>query len=137
MRTKQSAKKSAVGAAKEVAAKPKASAKKAAPKVKEKVEKAAPKVKAKAEKVAKTAVKKVSPKKSQETESASETVGKYVGESVDSVINAGAALLQGKSPFAGGRAKVSFLEWLTVMVVVLSRHTAVVDAFLLGRRTSR
>lgn len=38
-------------------------------------------------------------------------MGKYVGDSVDSVISAGAALLQGKSPFAaGGRAKVSLVD---------------------------
>jgi hypothetical protein len=40
-------------------------------------------------------------------------VGKIVGEGVDSVVNAGAALLQGKSPFKSGersKVSVSFVE---------------------------
>jgi hypothetical protein len=92
----------------------KKAAKKAAPKAAAK--KAAPKAKEAAKKVTKSAAKKVSPKKSEESSSSSEsavesagnTVGKIVGEGVDTVIGAGAALLQGKSPFKSGeREKVS------------------------------
>lgn len=59
--------------------------------------------------MAKSAVKKVSPRKaaqSSEVESASETVGKYVGESLDSVIS-GAQAVMGRISFGGGRQKVS------------------------------
>lgn len=56
--------------------------------------------------MAKSAVRKVSPRKV-EAVGASETVGKYVGETVDSVISGAQAVFAGKSPFGGGRSKVS------------------------------
>lgn len=46
-------------------------------------------------------------------EGASDTVGKYVGETVDSVISGAAAVFAGKSPFGGGRSKASsFFSWV-------------------------
>ena len=81
------------------------------PTPKKKAAAATPKIKDKAESVAKSAVKKVSPRKAEAESGASETVGKYVGETVDSVISGAAAVFAGKSPFGGGRSKVSFLTW--------------------------
>lgn len=111
---KQTAKK-ATAAAKKVAAKPKESQKKAAAPVKEK-----------AEHVAKSAVKKVSPRKaaqSGEVEGASETVGKYVGDTVDSVISGAAAVFAGKSPFGGGRSKVSLCNECFDLIWIVERRS--------------
>jgi hypothetical protein len=51
-------------------------------------------------------------------------VGKYVGETVDSLIDGAAAVFAGKSPFAGGRSKVGFLmlfaSWNESKIVLLT-----------------